>query len=104
MPRREQLEEMLQTAPDDVFLNYALAMSYASEGNRSEALTRLERVIEMDADYVAAYFQRAQLLAENEQVQAARDVVTQGIQVARKLGDSHAAEEMSGFLASLPSG
>ncbi len=93
---------MLAEEPDDVFLHYALALAYVSEGNRPEALDRLQQVIERDSDYVAAYFQRGQLLAEGGDHQAAREVVTRGISVAQKVGDAHAAEEMSGFLESLP--
>lgn len=94
---------MLVAEPDDVFLHYALAMAYAAEGDRNEALARLQQVIDRDADYVAAYFQRGQLLAEAGQSEAAREVATRGIDVARKVGDAHAAEEMTGFLETLPS-
>jgi tetratricopeptide (TPR) repeat protein len=101
MPRREQLEEMLKADPDDTFLHYALAMQCASEGDVPAALQRLQQVIERDADYVAAYFQKGQLLAEQGDIEQARQIVTCGITVARKVGDTHAEAEMTGFLEML---
>jgi predicted Zn-dependent protease len=101
MPRREQLEEMLQSDPDDVFLNYALAKAFVSEGDLTGAFQRFDRVIELDPDYVAAYFQKGQALVEAQQPDAARDVLARGIEVAQRTGDTHAMAEMSAFLESL---
>ena len=62
---------------------------------------RLAALVEEHADYVPAWFQRGQLLASERRVQAARDVLTEGIAVARRVGDSHAEGEMTDFLESL---
>lgn len=102
MPRREQLEEMLKSDPDDVFLHYALAMTHVADGDSETALAKLQEVIDRDPDYVAAYFQKGQLLAREGEPEAARDVVTRGIEAARRTGDAHAAAEMTGFLEALP--
>lgn len=101
MPRREQLEEMLKAAPDDVFLHYALAMTYVSEGDSETAVAKLEDVIHRNPDYVAAYFQQGQVLAREGETERARDVIARGIEAARRVGDSHAAAEMTGFLETL---
>ena len=104
MPRREQLEQMLQDDPDDVFLNYALAKSYAAEGNVPDALAQFDRVIALDPNYVAAYFQKGQALVEAQSVAEARSVLSRGIEVARRTGDTHAVAEMSALLESLEAG
>src|SRR4051794_13595242 len=101
MPRREQLETMLESDPNDVFLNYALAMALISEGDQQSGIERLGRVIELDPNYVAAYFQQGQAMARQGDVDAARDIVTRGIETAERVGDTHAAGEMAGFLESL---
>ena len=92
MPSREQLEQLLAADPTDVFLAYAVAMACASEGNPGEAIDRLAALVEEHADYVPAWFQRGQLLA--------RDVLIEGVTVARRVGDSHAEGEMTEFLES----
>lgn len=101
MPKREQLEQMLQSNPDDLFLQYALAMACINEGDASAGLERLDEVLRRDPDYVAAWFQKGQLLAEEGQPDAAREALQRGIEVARKVGDAHAEEEMTGFLETL---
>lgn len=101
MPRREQLEEMLKSDPDDVFLQYALAMALAAEGDVAGGVARLQQLIAQHPEYVAAYFQRGQLLAREGDVAAAREVLAQGIAVAGRVGDQHAEMEMRGFLETL---
>ena len=101
MTRREQLEELLKADPDDVFLNYALALACISEGNAETGLRHLQQVIDDNPDYVAAYFQQGQVLAERGESQAAREIVTSGIEAARRTGDGHAESEMTAFLESL---
>lgn len=101
MPRREQLEALLESEPDDVFLNYALAKELLLEGRVAEALARFDRTIELDADYVPAYFQKGQALADQGELAAARQMLTAGIDAARRTGDTHAINEMAGFLESL---
>lgn len=101
MPRREQLEQLLQSEPDDVFLNYGLAKALASEGDIDAALRQFDRVLVLDPDYVAAWFQKGQTLADSGQTEAAREALRRGIDVARRVGDRHAEGEMIGFLESL---
>ena len=98
MPRRQQIEEMLKSEPDDVFLHYALAMACISEGDNQSALLRLTDVTRRDPDYVAAYFQRGKLLTELGDTDDARAVIKTGIEAARRVGDTHAEGEMRGFL------
>ena len=68
MSRREQLEELLETDPDDVFLNYALALEYVSDGEVAEGLQKLADLTDRNPDYVAAYFRRGQILADQDDV------------------------------------
>lgn len=101
MTRREQLEQLLVADPDDVFLQYAVAMAYSSEGDDAACLRKLETLIENAPDYVAAYFQSGQLLATNGHTAEARSIVERGIEAARRVGDEHAESEMMGFLETL---
>lgn len=98
MPNRQQLADMLEASPDDVFLKYALAMAIAGDGDTETALQQLARINREHPDYVGAWFQRAQLLAREGETEEAREVIESGIQAAQKVGDAHNEAEMRGFL------
>lgn len=101
MSRRKQLEELLKSSPDDPFLHYGLAMEHRSVGDLAAALECLQRALQLDPGYLAAYFHRGQLLAQLGCTDEARQILREGIPVAQRSGDTHAAEEMAGLLASL---
>lgn len=101
MPKREQVERLLKDDPRDPFLNYALAMAYESEGRSEDAIAQFRRLLAIDANHVAGYFQLGQSLAKTGAVEEARAVLTTGIDVAARVGDQHAQSEMSGFLDTL---
>lgn len=101
--RREKIEAMLADDPTDTFLNYSLAMELDKEGEHDDSLAKLTELIEGNPPYVPAFFMAGQQLARIDRVVKARDVLRVGIEEARQQGDSHAAGEMSEFLASLGS-
>jgi tetratricopeptide (TPR) repeat protein len=53
--RLEQLLEMLKAEPQDAFLRYAVALEYEVAGNLSEAIARIEALINDQPDYLGAY-------------------------------------------------
>jgi tetratricopeptide (TPR) repeat protein len=101
MSRRRQIEELLQADPGDVFLKYALAKELVSEGDVPAALAAFDRVIAEHPEYVPAYFQKGQTLAAEGETESAREVLTRGVEVARRVGDAHALGEMTAFLDTL---
>ena len=101
MNRREKLEALLVESPDDPFLRYALALAFASEGNMARAQEGLDDLLQSAPEYVPAYLQLAQLQVDQGRADLAKPVLTRGIEMARRAGESHAAEEMQGFLDQL---
>jgi Tfp pilus assembly protein PilF len=100
--RREQLEELLaQGHEDDGFLRYGLAMEYKSAGDLGKAVECFRTLLRAHPDYVPGYMQLGQLLNHIGDEDEARTVYRKGIAAAQKKGDTHAAGEMSGFLAML---
>jgi predicted Zn-dependent protease len=99
--RREQIEEMLAGDPSDPFLWYGLAMEHTSGGDAEAALRTFAELRRRFPDYVAGYMQAGQLLAKLGRDDEAREAWREGVAVARRVGDQHAAGEMEGFLASL---
>lgn len=101
MNRREKIEAMLADDPTDTFLRYSLAMELDKEGDHDASLGRLAELTKDATPYVPAYFMAGQQLARLDRVNEARDYLRDGIEEARRQGDTHAAGEMSEFLASL---
>lgn len=99
--RKEQLEAMLADDPNDPFLRYGVAMEYVSAGDHAEAARRFHELLEVAPDYVPGYLQAGQALLRLDRRDEARDVWQRGVAAARAKGDTHAADEMQGFLANL---
>ena len=99
--RRQKIEAMLVDDPADPFLHYSLALELEKEGRHDESLTDFRGLMSASPPYVPAYFMAAQQLARLGRTAAARTVLRDGIEQARAADNSHAAGEMSEFLASL---
>jgi hypothetical protein len=101
--RREKIEGMLAADPDSEMLLYMLAMEQRKEADHAACLETFERLQHRQPPHVPSFFMGAQVLAELGRVEQARTVLRTGIEAARDQADSHAAGEMSEFLASLGS-
>jgi hypothetical protein len=99
MPLREQLEALLADDPTDQFLRYALALELDKTGEHERSL-ELMAVLQRES-YVPAFFMAGQQLTRLERIGEARAVLREGIAVADRTGDTHAAGEMREFLTSL---
>jgi hypothetical protein len=99
--RREKIEAMLADEPRDTFLRYSLAMELEKEGDHEASLARFTDLMADSPPYVPAFFRAGQQLASLSRISEARTALRNGIEHARTQGDSHAAGEMSEFLASL---
>ena len=78
MPTREQLEKLLAAEPDDVFLNFGLAMELSKSEPKDLALQRFQRVIDLNADYTAAYYQKGRMLLEMGHLEQAIEKLQEG--------------------------
>jgi tetratricopeptide (TPR) repeat protein len=99
--RRQKIEAMLADEPNDTFLQYSLALELEKEGEHEKSLKALRQLMRIEPPYVPAFFMAAQHLAKAGRIAEARDALREGIEAARQRGDTHAAAEMSEFLASL---
>jgi predicted Zn-dependent protease len=99
--RREKLEVMLQSSPDDQMLRYMLAMEFDKEGNSERSLELFDGLMTATSPYVPAFLMAGQLLTRIGKVEDARKTFSAGIQQAQQQNNSHAAGEMAGFLAGL---
>ncbi|MCI0332443.1 MAG: hypothetical protein L0228_04375 [Planctomycetes bacterium] len=101
MSRREKIEAMLAEDPGDTFLRYSLAMELDKEGEHDTSLAKFAELTRDDLPYVPAFFMAGQQLVRLGRASEAREILRNGIEAAARQDDSHAAREMSEFLASL---
>ena len=99
--RRAKIEAMLADDPSDTFLRYSLAMELDKEGEHDRSLQTFTGLMQDDPPHVPAFFMASQMLVRLDRVADARTLLRDGIEQARAQNDSHAAGEMSEFLASL---
>lgn len=92
--RIEKLQAFLKDAPDDSFLQHALALEYIKAGDDSAAKTMFEANLDRSPDYVATYYHLGKLLERSGAQQQAIDIYEQGMTVAKKVGDMHTYNEL----------
>lgn len=99
--RRQMLEQFIAGKPNDAFARYGLALECAKEGDSHAAEGHFHSLLENHPQYVAGYFQFAQLLTRLGRIEEARKTLSDGIVVAQKAGDMHARDEMQSTLNAL---
>ena len=99
--RLNSLLKLLEQDPDDSFLLYGIALEHISTSNYEEAERYLSSIIKKDSDYVPAYMQLAQVYENLNLIDKAKNIYKEGIEIARKNNNSHAADEMEDFLNEL---
>lgn len=96
MDRLQRLREMLAQQPTDSFLNHALALEEIKLGNEATARTLFELILQREPQYIGSYYHLGKLLERQGEETAAIEVFERGMEVAQKLGDQHALNELRG--------
>jgi tetratricopeptide (TPR) repeat protein len=99
--RLQQLLGFLAQDPNDDFTLYALAMEYQNLGQKEESRAYFERLHQANPLYVGMYYHFGKLLTDLEEPENAEEIYREGIAVAKRKNDRHAAAELREALASL---
>jgi len=99
--RIEALLKMLERGQDSALLRFSLGNEYISVGDHAGAILHLQRAIELDRKYSAAWKLLGRCLAETGRDDEAMSAYRDGIAVAEQQGDRQAAKEMNVFLKRL---
>jgi Tfp pilus assembly protein PilF len=99
--RIEILKSFLEHEPGDSFSRYALALEYAKTGKWEDAQRAFEYVRDHDPNYVATYFQLAQLYRNLGMKHEAEKTYRTGITIASKANDEHTRSELEAALEAL---
>lgn len=99
--RIEQLKKMLETEPDDSFLNYALALEYAKINDLGKAIGLIEAIISRDKNYLGAYYELGKYYELSSQPERAIDIYKKGIEIALQQKNRKAQLELNEALLQL---
>src|SRR4051794_11002069 len=97
--RIAKLTTMLAKTPGDPFLLFAMGMERKKLKQTAQAVEWFRKTLAQDPGYCVAYHQEALAHEDAGDLDAARRVYREGIDVARKKGDHHAADEMQAALS-----
>jgi predicted Zn-dependent protease len=99
--RLEVLIKMTSRPDADSFAWYALALEYKGLGRVDDALATFTTLRAKDDSYVPMYLMCGTMLIEAGRRDEAKEWLTTGLTAAKKKGDSHAAGEIEGALATV---
>lgn len=97
----EALERMLASGKDNALLRFGLGKAYLDGGNAALAAEHLQRCVELDPNYSAAWKLLGKALQTGGDADGARTAWQQGITAAQDKGDKQADKEMTVFLRKL---
>ncbi|MES2727882.1 MAG: hypothetical protein V4643_12310 [Bacteroidota bacterium] len=93
-----KLQEMLAEMPDDIFLNYALAMEYKGMNEAQKTIHQLEKVLLLDENHVASLYQMGVLMSEDNENEKAILFLEKGLNLAKQNKDLKTANEFKALL------
>ena len=97
----EAREKMLDKGMDNALLRFGLGKGYLDAAEFALAAEHLQRCVEFDAQYSAAWKLLGQALNKQGLHDGARAAWTQGLRVTEEKGDKQAGKEISVFLKRL---
>ncbi len=104
MSLEERLHQLIAGGRDAAPLRVSLAQACLGRGDAAHAMEHLERAIELDSRYTAAWKIYGRALHQAGRDGEAREAWTRGLAIARERGDRQAEREIQVFLKRLERG
>jgi tetratricopeptide (TPR) repeat protein len=101
LDRIDQLKKFVEAQPDEPFPRYALALELKSKGDNAGAAEQMRELVRRRPDYLAAYLQLGMLEQVLGRLDAAREALSRGQDLARTKGDTHTLSELTSALETL---
>ena len=86
---------MLETEPNDSFLNYGLALEYGKMGEIQKSIELLESLITRDENYLGAYYQLGKYYELTSEKAKAISTYTKGIAIAKTQNNRKTLSELN---------
>lgn len=93
--RFNALMQMLETEPNDVFLNYALSQEFMSLNDFEKANLQLQKTLQINNSYLACYYQLGQVNEKLNNNDSAINYYKKGITLAQQQGNKKALSELN---------
>lgn len=93
--RLEQLKQFYSEDPNDPFIIFAIAKEHEKMENLPLALEHYLTLYEAHSDYIGVYYHLGMLYEKLEQHTDAQRIYSEGLVVAKNIGDFHAASELN---------
>ncbi|MEO8133601.1 MAG: tetratricopeptide repeat protein [Betaproteobacteria bacterium] len=100
----DNLERMLAAGKDGALLRFGLGNAHMQSGNSQAAIPHLQRAVELDPGYSAAWKLLGKAMVESGDKAGARAAYESGVAAAQQRGDKQALREMMVFLRRLDPG
>lgn len=91
------LEKLLAAGKETALLRFSLGNEHLKAADPQTAVTHLQRAVELDPHYSAAWKLLGRALTESGRLAEALEAYRRGIEIANARGDLQAAKEMSVF-------
>ena len=91
----EQLMQLIEKFPDDLFSRHALAMEYIKMGMDVKALELMQGLLEQSPNHVGTYYHLGKLHERMGELQQALRVYEDGEVMARSLNATHELRELT---------
>lgn len=92
--RLVHLKALLEEAPEDEFVHYAIAQEYLKHEAFELAIQWFCVLKDINAKYIGLYYHLGHCLSEIGDPAAAIQIYDEGITIARELSDQHALSEL----------
>ncbi len=101
MSKLDSFLKMLENGTDNALLRYSIGNEYCNNSEYHQAIPHLEKAVQLNPDYSAAWKIYGKALTEAGEKDTAITAYEKGIEVAEKNGDVQAVKEMNVFLKRL---
>ena len=88
-----KLQDMLEESPNDIFLNYALAMEYKGLSQFNKTIEQFNKVLLLDENHVPTLYQLGVLLSDSNENDKAILILEKGLEIAKQQKDHKTANE-----------
>jgi len=95
LSRKDMILHMLEKEPNDVFLNYALAMEQIASSDFIEADMQLKKVLSINPHYLPCFYQLGQINEKLNNYETALNYYKQGITIATSQNNTKALGELN---------